>query len=107
MRFCIQNTEHKQEITYKNFLQEVASSQISEFQNLNVLSLDELHLPGKQPTSRGLTRQTGWGFSKHKLDEIVSGGGSSSIIPDSVKWTLHMRKVKQDMCVNFALFHFT
>jgi hypothetical protein len=53
VHFCVQNTKHKQEITYKNFLQEVASAWISEFQNLNESSSDELHLPGKQPTPWG------------------------------------------------------
>jgi hypothetical protein len=46
-------TKHKKEIMYKNFLQEVASSQISEFQNPNELSSDELQMPEKQPSPRG------------------------------------------------------
>jgi len=54
--------------TYKNFLHEVASSWISEFQNLNKLSLDELHLPGKpgglyrthQAESLGILANTNW-----------------------------------------------
>jgi hypothetical protein len=103
--FCVQNTKHKQEITYKNFLHKVASTWISKFQNLNELSLDELHLPGglyrtHQADSLGILANTNW-------TKLLLVGGSSSIIPDSVKWTLHMRKVKQDACLNFPLFHFT
>jgi len=48
MHFCVQNTKHKQEIMYKNFLQEV-----SEVQNPNELTSDELQLPEKQSTPRG------------------------------------------------------
>jgi hypothetical protein len=78
MHCCVQNTKHKQ-ITYKNFLQEVASARISEFQNLNESSSDELHLPWKQPTPRGPIQDSpgrlSGDFSKHKLDKIVAGGG--------------------------------
>ena len=82
-----------------------SKSRISEFQNLNESSSDELHLPGclygtHQPDCLGILANANW-------TKLLVGGGSSSIIPDSVKWTLHIRKVKQDMCVNFALFHFT
>jgi hypothetical protein len=35
MKFCVQNTKHKKEIMYKNFVQEVANSQKSEVQNPN------------------------------------------------------------------------
>jgi hypothetical protein len=45
--------KHKQDVIYKNFLQEVASSQISEFQNPNELSSDEWQMPEKQPSLRG------------------------------------------------------
>jgi len=65
MHFCVQNTKHKQEITYKNFLQEVASAWISEFQNLNESSSDESHLPRKQLTPRGPIQDSPgrlWGF---------------------------------------------
>jgi len=34
-------TKHKQEITYKNVMQVIASSQISEVQNPNVLGSDK------------------------------------------------------------------
>jgi hypothetical protein len=33
LHFCVQNTEHKQEIIYKNILQEVAGFWVSEIQN--------------------------------------------------------------------------
>jgi hypothetical protein len=48
--FCVQNTKHKQEITYKNYQQVVASSQISEVQNRSDSCSDELQLPGKPKT---------------------------------------------------------
>jgi hypothetical protein len=46
--FFVQNTKQKQEIMYMNFLQEV-----SEVQNPNESSSDELQLPGTQSTPRG------------------------------------------------------
>jgi len=58
MHFCVQNTKHKQEITYKNFLQEVASSQVSEVQNPSESSSDELQLPEKKPAHRGPTQDS-------------------------------------------------
>jgi hypothetical protein len=58
MHFCVQDTKHKQELTYKNFLQEVASFQVSEVQNRSESSLDELQLPEKKPTHRGPTQDS-------------------------------------------------
>jgi hypothetical protein len=70
--------KHKQEITYKNFIQEIASSQISEVQNPNASSSDDLQLPEMQPTPRGPKQDTqdrfSGNFSKHKLEKIVAGG---------------------------------
>jgi hypothetical protein len=53
MKFCVQNTKHKQETMHKNFLQEVASSQKSEVQNPNQSSSEKWHFPGQQTTPRG------------------------------------------------------
>ena len=39
---CVQKTKHKQKIKYENFLHEEARSQISEIQNLNKSSSDEV-----------------------------------------------------------------
>ena len=76
-KLCAQNITHKQ-IKYKNFLQEVTSSQKSENQNPNYLSSDVLQWPESQPAPRGHKQDTpgrlSGDFSKHKLDEIVAGG---------------------------------
>jgi hypothetical protein len=58
---------------YKNFLQEV-----SEVQNPNEPSSDEMQLPEKQSTPKG-SKQDSQGrlsgdVSKHKLDKIVASG---------------------------------
>jgi hypothetical protein len=70
--------------TNKNFLQEVASSQISEVQNANESSSDELHLPEMQPKPKGPEQDNphrhSRNFRKHKLkinscwwgEEVVS-----------------------------------
>jgi hypothetical protein len=79
----------------KNFLQEVASSQISEVQNPDEFSSDKLQLPEMQPTPRGpnrTPRQTLWEFYTHKLDKIIAGQKRSSIMPDSVKCVLYIRR---------------
>jgi hypothetical protein len=54
------------------------SSQISEVQNANESSSDELHFPEMQPKPRGPEqdkpdRHSG-NFSKHKLEKIAAGG---------------------------------
>jgi hypothetical protein len=58
---------------YKNFLQEV-----SEVQNPNELSSDELWLPEKQSKPRGTKQDSpdrlSGDVSEHKLDKIVAGG---------------------------------
>jgi hypothetical protein len=47
-------------------------------------------------------------FSKHKLAKIVADGEASSVMPDSVKRKLHIRReVKQNAFINCALFRFT
>jgi hypothetical protein len=62
---------------YKNFQQEVASSQIAEVQNPKKLSSNELQWPEKQLVSRGPKQDTpgrlSRDFSQHKLDKIVAG----------------------------------
>jgi hypothetical protein len=59
-------------------MQEIASSQISEVQNPNASSSDELQLPEMHPTPRGPKQDTpdrlSGNFSKHKLEKIVVGG---------------------------------
>jgi hypothetical protein len=71
-------TKHKQEIMYKNFLQEVASSQVSEVQNANESNSDELQLPEMQPKPRGPEQDNpdrlSGNFSKHKLGKVAVGG---------------------------------
>ena len=112
MHFCVQNTTHKQEIMYTNFLQEEASSQISEFMNPNELTSDELQLPEKQATQRG-PQQDSPGrlfgdFSKHKLEKLLLERTASSSMPDSAKCALHIQiEVKQDAFVSSVLFLFT
>jgi hypothetical protein len=70
-------TKQTQTIIYKNFLQEVASSQISEVQNPRELSYDEFQWPEKQPSPKGPKQNTpgrlSRDFSQHKLDKSVAG----------------------------------
>jgi hypothetical protein len=77
MRLFGYKTKHKQEITCKNLMQEIASFQTSEVQNPNTPSSDELKLPEMQPTPRGPKQDTperlSGNFSKHKLEKIVAG----------------------------------
>ena len=106
MCFCVQNTKHKQEIMCKNFLQEV-----SEVQNPNESSSDELQLPEKQSTPRGPKQDSpsrlSGDVSKHKLDKTVAGGEVKQYHARQCKCALHIREVKQDAFVNSALFRFT
>jgi hypothetical protein len=70
------NTNKK--MNYNNFLHEVARSWVSEVQNPNKSSFDELQWPEKQPTPSGPKQdhaiQTVRGFGKHKLDKVLLVG---------------------------------
>ena len=76
--FCIQDTKYKQKLKYKNFLQEVGRSWISEVQNRSESSSDELQLPEKPTTSKGpkqdLPDRLSGDFRIHKLEKIVASG---------------------------------
>ena len=89
MHFCVQHTKHKYEIMNRNFLQEVASSHISQVQNPNESSSDKLQLPEKQLTPRGPTHDSladSLGIlAITNCTKLLLVGSTSSIMPDSVK----------------------
>jgi len=68
----------KRKAKYKNFLQEVGRSWISEVQNRSESSSDELQLPEKPTTSKGpkqdLPDRLSGDFRIHKLEKIVASG---------------------------------
>jgi len=95
-----------------DFLQKVASSQISEVLNPNELNSEELQLLEKQPTQRGPKQDPSGRLSgisaTTKWTKLLLEGRASSTMPDSVKCALHIRReVKQDAFVNSVLFRFT
>ena len=102
------NTTKK--IKYKNFLCKAARFQISEVQNPNESSSDELHSPEKQPTP-SCPKQVPQvrlytDFSIHKLDKsFAGGGGACCVLQYSVMCMLQIRsKGKLDTIVNSASF---
>jgi len=104
------NTSKKKK--YKNFLHKVARFQISEVQNPNQSSSDELHSPEKQPTPScpkqvpqldftGISAKTNW-------TKFLLVGRASSILQDSVMCMLQISsKGKLDTIVNSASFRIT
>jgi hypothetical protein len=97
---------------YKNFMQEVAISQISEIHNPNKLSSDAWQLPQKKTTPRG-PKQDSPGrlsrdFSKLRLDKIVAGGKGKQYHARQCNMHAACNKIlKHDAFVNCTLFHFT
>jgi hypothetical protein len=73
--FCVQNTKYK--VKHKNFLHKVGRSWITEVQNKNESSSDDLQLPEKQSTQTGpkqnLPGRQSSCFRIHKLKKIVGG----------------------------------
>jgi hypothetical protein len=108
MNFCVQNTEHKYKIQYKNVLHNTARSQISEVQNPNESSSDELQWLEKQPTLSGpkqdLPGRLYRDLSKHNWTKLSLEGRASSMLPDGVKCTLHIKiKVKPNNFYSFTV----
>ena len=68
----------KKKVKYKNFLDEVGRSWISEVQNQSESSSDDLQLPEKPTTPRNpkhnLPGRLSGDFRIHKLEKIVAGG---------------------------------
>ena len=95
-------------IKYKNFLHDLAGSQISEAQNPNESSCDELQWLEKRPIlsgpKQGLPGRLYRDLSKHNWTKLLLVGIASSMLQDCVKCVLHIRnKVKLDAFVNSAL----
>ena len=77
MNFCVQNTKHNQEITYKNFLQEVAS--FSDIRSPELkwikfwwIAVARESMNTKGPKQNSPARFSG-DFNKHKQDKNVAG----------------------------------
>jgi hypothetical protein len=111
--FFVYGTLNTNQIKYKNFLHEVGKSWIMEIHNRSKSSSDDLQLPEKQTTPRGLnrTRQADSleisGYTNVKKCLLV-GRETSRILQDSIKCVLHVRsEVKLETFVNSVLFHFT
>ena len=102
------NTNKK--VKYKKFLHKVGRFLISEVQNRNESSSDDLQLPENKTTPRGPKQDPPGRFSRdfrvHKLAKIVDGGEGKKKYPArSVKCVLHIKsKVQLDTFVNSALF---
>jgi hypothetical protein len=94
MHFCVQDTKYKQN-KVKKFLHKVGRSWISEVQNRNESSCDDLQLPEKQTTPRGpkqdLPGRLSGDFRIHKHEIcLLVGRAKRSILQDSVKCVLHI-----------------
>jgi len=69
-------------------------------------------LPEKQPTPLGLKHDSQADspgiLANPSWPKLLLLGRASSVMPDSVKCELHIRReVKQNAFINCALFHFT
>jgi len=77
VNFYVQNNKHTHTQNYKNFLNKVARSWISEVQNLNYSSFDEVQWPEKQTTPKWLKLDIpcilSRDFTEHKLDNTAAG----------------------------------
>ena len=77
--FCVYKTLNtNKKVKYKNFLNEVGWSWISEVQDRSEFDSDDLQLPEKQTTPRGHKQdrpcRLSGDFRIHKLEKIVGGG---------------------------------
>ena len=88
--FAYRTLNTNKKVKYKNFLQEVGRSWISEVQNQSESISDDLQWPEKKITRRGPKHKTpgrlSGDFRIHKLKKIVAGGeGNKEVSPRQCK----------------------
>ena len=103
MHFFGYKTKHKQEISHKNFMQEIVSSQISEVQNPNMSISDKFKLPEMHPTPRGPKQDTpdrlSGNLTHTNWKKLLLVGKVSSVMPDSVKWRSSHKMRSETRCI--------
>jgi hypothetical protein len=104
----VYRTLNTNKIKYKNLLQEVGRSWISEFQNRNESNSD-LQLPEMQTTPRGPKPDRPDRLSGDiRIQKLLVGKETRNILQDSVKCVLNIRsEVKLETFVNSVSFCFT